>query len=57
MNKSYDSHCNMATSLESKLNELEARLKAENDALMRDKLSRDGYMPSPPSRRQRSCKI
>ena len=47
----------MATSLESKLSELEARLKAENEAVMRDKMPRETFMHSPASRRQRSCKF
>ena len=46
----------MATSFQNKLNDLEARLKAENESRRRDRLTRNLDLSTANSRRTRPCK-
>ena len=45
----------MATSLQNKINDLEARLKAENEARTRERVPRDFTLPTGSPRRPKAC--
>ncbi len=51
----FHQYSKMATSLQNKLNDLEARLKAENEAKIRDKIPRDFNLGGGSPRRPKPC--